>query len=538
MNVEFRTIPYPYPDHPQGEDAQSGTAHALLRGIRKQFTARALRQREEILRSVLSLLEPVLDHQETILYLACGSPKPTWVQSLLLNDTGYAGTKSGLLFTNQRLLELRLHSNGKKPDGRIRSIPWPGVVQAQINERTLEIRLKEEKPCVWVVETPQDKEELQHLLPRIAEHLIPQRVSESVAEPREFCPSCRTEVLGPGAPCPGCRQFPLSPWLAAGLSLAFPGAGLLYAGSAKLALSALVAEMVPYVLVATHLDVFRTHGVPWLIWAMVLVVLSIRAQAMYCARLMTRRGAREPMERRVRWRRFLVGAVLATVLAGVGVATVSRRATARVDGDLLAAMISEGRDAQVLAVLTGDKIRVLLDGEEHLVRLIGVDVPEIDSANEEVASSGEQARSFTRGYLLDTFSMKETFRDLEGVARKNGIGIWKTQHREPLDLSDPPVTGTEFGGVSFPVLIEGSTILPVYPEEGRRQGVSGQVVLEALVSVDGSLRVTRVLQTPAENMGFEDAAIKAAEQWRYKPAMKDGKPVDVYFTIVLEFALK
>ena len=101
MNVEFRTIPYPYPDHPQGEDAQSGTAHALLRGIRKQFTARALRQREEILRSVLSLLEPVLDHQETILYLACGSSKPTWVQSLLLNDNDGDGDTDVLHATSR-----------------------------------------------------------------------------------------------------------------------------------------------------------------------------------------------------------------------------------------------------------------------------------------------------------------------------------------------------------------------------------------------------------------------------------------------------
>ena len=38
-------------------------------------------------------------------------------------------------------------------------------------------------------------------------------------------------------------------------------------------------------------------------------------------------------------------------------------------------------------------------------------------------------------------------------------------------------------------------------------------------------------------MGFEESAIDAVKQWRYKPAMQGTRPVDVYCTVVVEFDL-
>ena len=40
------------------------------------------------------------------------------------------------------------------------------------------------------------------------------------------------------------------------------------------------------------------------------------------------------------------------------------------------------------------------------------------------------------------------------------------------------------------------------------------------------------------SVGFEEAAIEAVQQWRYDPALQDGSPVDVYFTIVVTFTLE
>ena len=46
-----------------------------------------------------------------------------------------------------------------------------------------------------------------------------------------------------------------------------------------------------------------------------------------------------------------------------------------------------------------------------------------------------------------------------------------------------------------------------------------------------------VLRCNRPNMGFEDSAVEAVSQWRYKPALQNGKPVEVYFTVFVEFKL-
>ena len=37
---------------------------------------------------------------------------------------------------------------------------------------------------------------------------------------------------------------------------------------------------------------------------------------------------------------------------------------------------------------------------------------------------------------------------------------------------------------------------------------------------------------------FEEAAIAAVRQWRYEPGTRNGEPLLVYFTIVVEFRLE
>lgn len=35
--------------------------------------------------------------------------------------------------------------------------------------------------------------------------------------------------------------------------------------------------------------------------------------------------------------------------------------------------------------------------------------------------------------------------------------------------------------------------------------------------------------------GFEEEAIKAVRKWRYEPGTRDGQPVDVFFTVLIDF---
>jgi protein TonB len=101
--------------------------------------------------------------------------------------------------------------------------------------------------------------------------------------------------------------------------------------------------------------------------------------------------------------------------------------------------------------------------------------------------------------------------------------------------SGPLVPGA--GGVTNPVLLEETKVKPEYPELARVARLEGKVILQAIIHKDGSVGDVSVLQSTRPNLGFEDAAMAAVKQWKYQPAMQGNRPVDVYFTIVVDFEL-
>jgi protein TonB len=107
---------------------------------------------------------------------------------------------------------------------------------------------------------------------------------------------------------------------------------------------------------------------------------------------------------------------------------------------------------------------------------------------------------------------------------------------EPPPPGGPMIAGTE--GVTLPVLLEQSKIKPEYPELARVARIEGRVILQAIVLKNGTVGELEVLTCNRPSMGFEEAAILAVGQWRYKPALQGSKPVDVYFTVRVDFELQ
>ncbi len=66
--------------------------------------------------------------------------------------------------------------------------------------------------------------------------------------------------------------------------------------------------------------------------------------------------------------------------------------------------------------------------------------------------------------------------------------------------------------------------LPVYTEEARRLRIEGEVLLEVVLESNGRVRVVRVVRGLGH--GLDEAAVRSAEQIRFKPALRDGQPVD------------
>ena len=104
---------------------------------------------------------------------------------------------------------------------------------------------------------------------------------------------------------------------------------------------------------------------------------------------------------------------------------------------------------------------------------------------------------------------------------------------------EPPPTGPLVvgGDVTAPILLEETKIRPEYPELARVARVEGNVILQAIIHEDGAVGELEILRCNRPNMGFEDAAIQAVKQWRYEPATQRGRAVEVYFTVVVDFAL-
>jgi protein TonB len=77
-------------------------------------------------------------------------------------------------------------------------------------------------------------------------------------------------------------------------------------------------------------------------------------------------------------------------------------------------------------------------------------------------------------------------------------------------------------------------VTPTYPPEAGRARIEGMVVLLAVIGKDGTVQDVRVESgLPI----LAQAAIDAVRQWRYRPYMLNGEPVEVDSRITINFTL-
>lgn len=77
----------------------------------------------------------------------------------------------------------------------------------------------------------------------------------------------------------------------------------------------------------------------------------------------------------------------------------------------------------------------------------------------------------------------------------------------------------------------------IYPPLGRRFGVEGTVIVNALVSETGSVIRTSILRkiSATANYGFEQASEDSVKKWKFKPAVKDGVNVKTWMPVGVVF---
>jgi TonB family protein len=76
---------------------------------------------------------------------------------------------------------------------------------------------------------------------------------------------------------------------------------------------------------------------------------------------------------------------------------------------------------------------------------------------------------------------------------------------------------------------------PEYTAEGRSLKIEGDVVLDMVFLADGSIQVNRVINGLGH--GLDEAAVRAAQQIKFKPAKREGQAVDFPARVRIEFRL-
>jgi TonB family protein len=74
-----------------------------------------------------------------------------------------------------------------------------------------------------------------------------------------------------------------------------------------------------------------------------------------------------------------------------------------------------------------------------------------------------------------------------------------------------------------------------YTDEARKLKLEGEVLLEVLFRANGQLQVNRVLRGLGH--GLDEAAADAASRIRFKPAQRNGSPVDSTVVVHVLFQL-
>jgi TonB family protein len=101
----------------------------------------------------------------------------------------------------------------------------------------------------------------------------------------------------------------------------------------------------------------------------------------------------------------------------------------------------------------------------------------------------------------------------------------------PADVATPQRVRVS-QGVSTGLLIH--KVNPIYPVKARQAHIQGTVVLQADISTEGRIVNLRLISGPEE---LAPAAIGAVQQWRYRPYLQKGEPVEVQTTVQVNFTL-
>jgi len=90
------------------------------------------------------------------------------------------------------------------------------------------------------------------------------------------------------------------------------------------------------------------------------------------------------------------------------------------------------------------------------------------------------------------------------------------------------------GDVQAPKTI--TKVQPIYPEAAKAAGTEGTVILHAIIGMNGTPLQLQVMNSEVDPQ-LAHAAVEAVSQWRYRPTLLNGEPIEVDTTITVNFKM-
>lgn len=90
-------------------------------------------------------------------------------------------------------------------------------------------------------------------------------------------------------------------------------------------------------------------------------------------------------------------------------------------------------------------------------------------------------------------------------------------------------------GVTAPYPID--IVRPQYPNSAWRRKVGGIVTLRVYITKYGDVSQAEVVSSPDRLRALDKAALAAVKQWKFMPGKRNGRPVDMWHDIPLEFTM-
>src|SRR3954453_13647988 len=118
----------------------------------------------------------------------------------------------------------------------------------------------------------------------------------------------------------------------------------------------------------------------------------------------------------------------------------------------------------------------------------------------------------------------------------------ETETQPPTETAPQVNVATDNGGVYSAVPAGGTQpeetdrVVPRYPMMARRAGIQGPVVVRGIVRRDGTIDNVEVIRDPPYGLG--KAARDAVSEGPSRPAPVRGEPIDVYYTVTVNFRLQ